>query len=159
MLEWLENSPLSMWAKGSVWGSPTFLTVHVLGMALVISVVVIVHLRLFGLFDAISYGSLQRLFPALFVGLAVQLLSGVALWMTKATQYSVDIAFLVKLVLIIVGFVLALKLYDAVKREADSWAADTAAPPPFQFVLPSLLVWCAVIVFGRLTAFLGALPV
>jgi hypothetical protein len=149
-----------VWAKGSLWGSPTLLTVHVLGMALVISVIVIVHLRLLGLFDAIAYTSLQRLFPALFVGFAVQLLSGAALWVTKATQYSVDVAFLLKLALVIVGFILALILYDAVKREANAWAAGTAAPPRhLQFVLPSLLVWCAVVIFGRLTAFLGALPI
>jgi hypothetical protein len=159
VLEWLENSPFSVWAKASPWGSPTLLTVHVLGTALVFSVIVIVHLRLFGLFDAIAYTSLKRLFPALWVGLALQLVSGVALWTTKATQYSIDVAFLLKLALIVAGFILALTLYGAVKREANSWAADTAAPPRLQFVLPSLLVWCAVIIFGRLTAFLGALPI
>ena len=159
MLAWLENSPLSVWAKGSLWGSPTFLTLHVLGTALVISVIIIVHLRLFGLFDAIAYTSLKGLFPALWVGLALQLVSGVALWATKATQYSVDVAFLLKLALVVVGFILALMLYGAVKREANSWAADTAAPRRLEVVLPSLLVWCAIIIFGRLTAFLGALPI
>ena len=57
------------------------------------------------------------------------------------------------------GFVLTLMLYGAVKREAVSWAAGTAAPPRrIEFVVPSLLVWCGVVIFGRLTAFLGALP-
>ncbi len=36
MLAWLENSPFSVWAKGSLWGSPTLLTIHALGTALVI---------------------------------------------------------------------------------------------------------------------------
>jgi OmpA-OmpF porin, OOP family len=159
VLAWLENSPFSVWEKGgSLGGWPTVLTIHVLGTALVIGLIVIVHLRLLGLFDGIAYSSLRRLFPALWAGFAVQFLSGLALWTTKATQYTVDVAFLVKLVLVVAGFVLTLILYGAVKREAVSWAADTAAPRRFEVVLPSLLIWCAVIIFARLTAFLGALP-
>ena len=159
MLAWLENSPFSVWEKGgSLGGWPTVLTIHVLGTALVIGLIVIVHLRLLGLFDGIAYSSLRRLFPALWAGFAVQFFSGLALWTTKATQYTVDVAFLVKLVLVVAGFVLTLILYSAVKREAVSWAADTAAPRRFEVVLPSLLIWCAVLIFARLTAFLGALP-
>ncbi len=159
MLAWLENSPFSVWEKGgSLGGWPTVLTIHVLGTALVIGLIVIIHLRLLGVFDGIAYSSLRRLFPALWAGFAVQFLSGFALWTTKATQYTIDVAFLVKLVLVVAGFVLTLMLYGAVKREAVSWAADTAAPPRFEVVLPSLLIWCAVLIFARLTAFLGALP-
>ncbi len=158
MLAWLENSPFSVWAKTSLWGSPTLLTIHVLGTALVIGLIVIIHLRLLGLFDSIAYTSLKRLFSALWVGFAVQLVSGALLWATKATQYAVDVAFLVKLCLVAAGFVLTLILYGAVRREAVSWAADTAAPRRYEVVLPALVVWCAVVVFARLTAFLGALP-
>jgi hypothetical protein len=160
VLAWLENSPFSVWAKGSsLLGWPTLLTVHVLGTALVIGLIFIIHLRLLGLFDSIAYASLRRLFPALWAGFVVQLLSGIALWATKATQYVVDVAFVLKLVLVVAGFILALALYGAVRREAVSWAAGTAAPPGrFGFVVPSLLIWCGVVIFGRLTAFLGALP-
>jgi hypothetical protein len=158
VLAWLENSPFSVWAKGSLWGSPTLLTMHVLGTALVIGLIIIIHLRLLGLFDQIAYTSLKRLFSVFWVGFAVQLVSGAKLWVMKATQYTIDVAFLVKLVLVIAGFVLTLILYGAVKREAVSWAADTAAPRRYKVVLPALLVWCAVLVFARLTAFLGALP-
>jgi hypothetical protein len=158
MLAWLENSPFSVWAKGSLWGSPTLLTIHVLGTALVIGLIIIIQLRLLGLFDSIAYASLKSLFSALWVGFAVQLVSGALLWVTKATQYTVDVAFFVKLALVIAGFVLMLIIYGAVKREAVSWAADTAAPRRYKIVLPALLVWCAVLIFARLTAFLGVLP-
>jgi OmpA-OmpF porin, OOP family len=160
MLAWLEHSPFSVWAKGdSLWGWPALLTVHVLGTALIIGLIVIIHLRLLGLFDTIAYTSLKRLFPALWVGFVVQLLTGVALWVTKATLYTIDVAFVLKVVLVVAGFVLTLVLYRAVTQKAVSWAADTAAVPRrFAFVAPSLLVWCAVVILSRLTAFLGALP-
>ena len=160
MLSWLENSPFSVWAKGSsLLGGPTLLTIHVLGTALVIGLIFIIHLRLLGVFDGIAYTSLRRLFPALWVGFAVQLVSGALLWVTKATQYTVDLAFVLKLVLVVAGFILMLVLYGAVKQKAVSWAADTApVPRRFTFIVPSLLVWCVIVILSRLTAFLGALP-
>lgn len=157
MLVWLENSGFSEWLKAS-WGVPALLTVHVVGMAVVIAVVVIVHLRLLGLFDGIAYAALARLFAALWAGLAVELVTGAALWAAKAAQYTVDVAFVVKIVLIAAGVVLAAMLDRAVRSHANSWAAGTTALPRPGLVVPSLAVWCAVIVFGRLTAFLGALP-
>ncbi len=87
----------------------------------------------------------------------VQLLSGVALWATKATQYTIDVAFVLKVVLVVAGFILALILYRAVTQKAVSWAADTARVHRLAFVMPSLLVWVAVVILSRLTAFLGAL--
>jgi OmpA-OmpF porin, OOP family len=160
VLSWLENSPFSVWAKGSsLLGGPSLLTIHVLGTALVIGLIFIIHLRLLGVFDSIAYTSLRRLFPALWVGFVVQLLSGAALWVTKATQYAIDLAFVLKLVLVVAGFILMLILYGAVKQKAVSWAADTApVPRRFTFIVPSLLVWCVIVILSRLTAFLGALP-
>jgi hypothetical protein len=160
VLAWLENSPFSVWARGdTLLGWPTLLTIHVLGTAVVIGLVFIVHLRLLGLFDAIAYASLKRLFPPLWTAVGVQILSGLALWMTKPTRYVVDVAFVLKLALVVAGLVLAFNLYGAVKREAESWAAGTASPRRFEFVVPSLLVWCGIVIMGRLTAFLGALPI
>lgn len=140
-------------------GWPTALTIHVLGTALVIGLIFIVNLRLLGLFDTISYTSLKRLFPAIWAGFAVQFLSGAALWATKPTRYAVDVAFLLKLALVVAGFILTLYLYGAMKREAGSWEAGTVSSHGTKFVVPSLLIWCGVVIAGRLTAYLGALPI
>jgi hypothetical protein len=155
----LESSPFSVWERSdSLWGWPFTLTVHTLGTALVIGLIFIINLRLLGLFETIPYTSLKRLFPIVWAAFAVQFLSGFALWMTKPTRYVVDAAFLLKLVLVIVGFVLTLYLYGALKREAASWeAAGAVSPRGFKFVVPSLLLWCVVLIAGRLTAYLGAL--
>jgi len=153
----LESSQFSVWMRSELWGSPLALTVHVLGTALVIGFIFIINLRLLGLFDTIAYSSLRRLFPVVWAAFLLQLLSGFALWMVKPTQYAADAAFLLKVALVIVGFVLTLYLAGAMKREAASWEAGTDSPPGFGFVGASLLVWCGVVIAGRLTAFLGAL--
>ena len=134
------------------------LTVHAFGTALVIGFVLIIGLRLLGLFELIPYSLLNRLFPVVWVALVLQFLSGFALWSTKPTQYVVDVAFLLKFSLVIVGTILTLSLYGTVKREAASWEAKGAVSSRgVQFVAAALVVWCVVLVASRLTAHLGAI--
>jgi predicted ABC-type exoprotein transport system permease subunit len=156
---WLESTEFSAWERGSsLLGWPFSLTVHAFGTALVVGFIFIINLRLLGLFETIPYTSLKRLFPVVWAALVLQLLSGFALWMTKPTRYVVDTAFLLKLVFLIVGIVLTSYLFATMKREAASWEASGAVSSNgFKLVAPSLLVWCAVLITGRLTAHLGSL--
>jgi len=134
------------------------LTVHAFGTALVIGFIFIICLRLLGLFETIPYASLKRLFPVIWAAVVLQFLSGFALWMTKPTRYVADAAFLLKLSFVIIGIILTLYLYGSIKREAASWdAAGAVSSRGTKFVAPSLLVWCVVLVAGRLTAYLGSL--
>ena len=134
------------------------LTVHEFGTALVMGFIFIICLRLLGLFETIPYASLNRLFPVIWAALVLQLLSGFALWMTKPTRYAADAAFLLKFSFVIIGFILTLYLYGSIKREAALWdAAGAVSSRGMKFVAPSLLVWCVVLVAGRLTAYLGSL--
>ena len=158
MLEWLENTQLSAWIRSEIWGWPLALTVHAFGTALVVGLILIIGLRLLGLFELIPYSSLNRLFPVIWVGLAVQFLSGFVLWMTKATRYVVDGAFVLKFLLIIVGIVLTYYFYGTMKREAASWDANGAVSSrAVKFVAAILLLWCTVVIAGRLTGYLGAI--
>jgi hypothetical protein len=160
VLAWLEGSQYSAWVRGELWGWPLALTVHAFGTALVIGFIFIISLRLLGLFETIPYAALNRLFPVLWVALVLQFLSGFTLWMTKPTQYVTDGAFVLKFALVIVGIVLTSSLYGTIKREAASWqAAGAVSSRGVKFVAASLLVWCSVLVAGRLTAYLGSVPV
>ena len=94
MLASLESSPFATWVRESVWGWPFWLSVHVIGTAVVIGFVIIVNLRLLGLFETIPYTSLRRLFPVIWVAFAVQVVSGFVLWSTKPTRYVADSAFM-----------------------------------------------------------------
>jgi hypothetical protein len=158
VLEWLESTQFSALVRGELWGWPLALTVHAFGTAVVIGFVFIINLRLLGLFETIPYSSLNRLFPAIWVALVLQFLSGFALWMAKPTQYVADGAFVLKSLLVIVGVILTLYFYGTIKREAAAWEAAGAIPSrAVKFVAAALLVWCGVLVTGRLTAHLGSL--
>ena len=160
MLAWLEGSQFSAWVRTELWGWPLALTVHAFGTALVIGFIFIISLRLLGLFETIPYAALNRLFPVLWVALVLQFLSGFTLWMTKPTQYVADGAFVLKFALVIVGIILTSSLYGTIKREAASWqAAGAVSSRGVKFVAATLLVWCGVLVAGRLTAYLGSVPI
>ena len=134
------------------------LTLHEFGTALVLGFIFIICLRLLGIFETIPYTSLRRLFPVIWAALVLQFLTGFALWMTKPTRYVADVAFLLKFLFVIVGIILTSYLYGFIKREAASWeAAGVVSSPGIKFVAPSLLVWCVVLIAGRLTAYLGSL--
>ena len=158
MLEWLESTQFSAWVRTELWGWPLALTLHALGTALVIGFILIIGLRLFGLFKLIPYTLLNRLFPVVWAALVLQFLSGFTLWMTKPTQYVDDVAFVLKFLFIIVGVILTLSFYRTIQREAASWEAKAAVSSRgVRLGAAALLVWCVVLVAGRLTAHLGAI--
>jgi hypothetical protein len=158
VLAWLEGSQFSAWVRGELWGWPLALTVHAFGTAVVIGFIFIINLRLLGLFESIPYSSLNRLFPVIWVALVLQFLSGFALWMTKPTQYVADVAFVLKFSLVIVGVILTFYFYGTIKREAASWEAKGAVSSRgLKFVAATFLVWCGVLVAGRMTAYLGSI--
>jgi len=157
VLAWLENTQYAAWVRGD-WGWPIALTVHAFGTALVIGFIFIIGLRLLGLFETIPYRLLRGLFPVVWVAIVLQFLSGFTLWITKPTRYVADVAFMLKILFVIVGIVLTFHLYGAIKQEAASWEAKgTISSRGLKFVTATLLVWCTVLVAGRLTAYLGSL--
>ena len=99
----------------------------------------------------------QSVIPGL-SGPVLQFVSGFLLWMTKPTQYVVDIAFVLKFLLVIVGIVLTLYLYRTVNQDAAPWnVKGTASSRAVTLGIAALLVWSVVLVVSRLTAHLGSI--
>ena len=158
MLGWLENTQYSAWIRDEIWGWPLALTLHAFGTAVTVGFIIIISLRLWGLFETIPYTSLRRLFPVFWAAIVLQFVSGFALWMAKPTQYAADVAFLLKSALVVLGIVLAIGLQRTIAHEADAWEQTKRAPTrATKSVVIATLVWCAVLVAGRLTAHLGSL--
>ncbi len=158
MLEWLEGTDLSSWIRTELWGWPLALTLHALGTAVVVGFVLIIGLRLFRLFELIPLSALVRLFPIVWAGLALQALTGFVLWMTRPTRYVSDGAFVLKVVLIVLGTVLAVKVFGLIRREADlPQAGGAVSSRVAAMAAVTLVVWCAVVIASRLTGYLGSI--
>jgi hypothetical protein len=157
VLEWLTNTPYAVWVRES-WGWPVALTFHAFGNGAVVGLILIIGLRLFGLFRTIPYTSLPRLIPVIWVAVVVQVISGFSLFMTKPARYLSDGMFQWKLILVITGIVVTLYFQRVLKRETPAWdAAGTASSRGVKIVAVTAFVWASVLVVGRLTAYLGQL--
>jgi hypothetical protein len=158
VLESLGSSQFSALIRTELWGWPLALTLHALGTALILGFVFIISLRLLGLFEQIPYRSLSRLFPFVWGALALQLVTGFILWITKPVQYVADGAFLLKMLLIVAGVVMMRHLSKMIAREGASWDTNGGIPATgLRFVATTLVVWCVVLVAGRLTGYLGSI--
>jgi len=144
--------------RESLWGWPLALTVHAFGTAAVIGLIFIIGLRLIGLFRTIPYTSLSSLFPVIWTGVVLQAMSGFSLWMTKPDQYVGAGMFLAKFSFVIIGIIVTLYFQNTITREAAAWdAAGSVSSRGARFAAAAALVWAAVLVTGRLTAYLGSL--
>jgi hypothetical protein len=159
MLEQLEGSELSSLIRSELWGWPLALTIHAFGTAIVIGFMLIISLRFLGFFAMIPYRTLRSLFPLLWFAILLQILSGLALWMAKPTQYAADAAFLAKVALIGLGIILTLHFQSTIKREGTAWEGSGAPSSATRVAAAAFLVWCCVLVAGRLTAHLGSLAI
>jgi hypothetical protein len=157
VLEYLNNTPYAEWVRES-WGWPIALTIHAFGTATVVGFMFIIGLRLLGLFRTIPYTSLNGFFPIIWIAIVFQFASGVTLWMSKPAQYLAAGMFDIKFTLVIVGIVVTAYFQGTLKREAAAWEkAGAVSSRGVKFVAAAVVVWTAVNITGRLTAYLTSL--
>ena len=158
MLELLEGSAFSAMVREQLYGWPLFLTIHAFGTALIVGLMLIMGLRVMGMFTQIPFAIMNRMVPVVWGALAVQFVSGFVLWSAKPTRYVVDGAFLLKVVLIIAGIVLTRQFQTMLQQEATIWdKKGDVSSQATTFAAASFLVWCGVVIAGRLTGFLGSI--
>jgi len=156
-LDWLTDSSYAAWVNES-GGWPIALTIHAFGVAIVIGFMAIFGLRLMGRFRTMPYTSLNRFFPYIWIAVAFQVVSGFTLWMSKPAQYLADGMFEVKFALVIIASIVTAYFQGTFRREAPAWeAAGKVSPRGRRLVEASCVLWAAVVIGGRLTAYLGSL--
>jgi hypothetical protein len=135
-----------------VW--PTCETLHFIGMSLMFGVLMLVNLRLIGWLPGMSFASVHRLLPFGLIGFAINFITGMFFFIAVPEQYTQNIAFQWKVLLLILAGAnyLVLTVYDEV------WAlpASTDAPPLGKLLGASMLVFSVgVMYFGRMLPFIG----
>ena len=155
-LRWLEQTAFSDWVLTSLIGFPLMLSLHAVGMAVSMGLILVLNLRLLGLFNFVSYTFLRRALLLAWTGLSINFLSGTVLFVPRGVEYVGDPAFLTKMTLIVLGLVNTGWLHGQVVRESDAWGAEVAAPVPVRYwAAASMLIWFGAITSGRLIAYVG----
>jgi hypothetical protein len=153
MLAALEASPFSTWLRESpsIWAYPTVLTLHTVGLAVLVGANWMVDLRVLGFAPAIPASMLSRAFPAMWAGFWLNAVTGALLFAGDPTTKGTTAVFMWKLVLVGLGVVLMIalkrKLYgrDLGPQGAGVWLKAIA--------VASLLIWVAAIATGRWMAY------
>jgi hypothetical protein len=148
----IEGLPISTWVResNSIWAYPTMLTLHTLGLALLVGASAALDLRVLGWGRALALADLRPLFRWMGIGFWVNALSGVVLLAADATTKAAAPMFLIKLGLVAVGVV----VMAAQKREVFAPAA-AVTPAAKSLAALSLTVWLVAIAAGRLMAYPG----
>ncbi len=155
MFSWLENTSVALWVGGSLWGYPAMLSLHAVGLAIVVGIFAMRDLRLLGLFPAIAPQAFLGLSKLGWVGFIVNAVSGIMLFTSQAVTFAGSAAFLIKLGCIVAAMVLAgiIQSRLRVAVEAQSGAPVISASTRTIAAI-SLSLWMSAIIAGRLIAYL-----
>ena len=149
----LENSGFGTWLRESpsIWAYPAILTLHTLGLGVLVGGNAVLDLRLLGWGKAIPLEPLERLFPIMWAGFWVNAISGVALFVGDATTKGTTWVFMTKLVIIVVAVVMLVALRRTVYGRGAAPAVET--PAGRTLAVMSLVLWFLAIVTGRYMAY------
>jgi hypothetical protein len=153
---WLESLSFSAWVResGSLWAFPMFLFVHTLGVSIVAGGSTMISFAVLGLWPKQPIKPLEKLYPVIWAGFAVNAFTGTGLFMADASTRGINPDFWIKLALIFVGVALLPRLR---KKVFDNPQIDKGPVPSGAKMLAvaSLLCWFGAIICGRLIAYVG----
>ena len=133
------------------------LSLHAVGMAISVGLLIVLNLRLLGLFRVISWSFMLRALGLVWLGLCVNFFSGVALFLPRGAEYVRDPAFITKIFLICVGVSITCYLRKILASQSELWHVNRGAPPRLRFcAVISIFVWFGTIMSGRLIAYIGS---
>lgn len=147
MWEWLENTPVAIWVGESLWAYPFWLSLHVIGLAIVVGIFAVRDLRLVGLFGGLAPEAFLGLGKVAWSGFVINAVSGMFLFSSQASTFVHSTPFLIKIACIATGMVLAAVIQARLR-------AGRLGAPTRLLGLSSLFVWAGAIVAGRLIAYL-----
>ena len=149
LCHWLEQTAVGTSLRESLWLFPAVETVHLLGMALLVGTTMAFDLRLLGFAlrerDAEEVG--RRLLPWAWVGLVVQILTGMMLFASEAVKLYGNTAFRLKMVLLVFAGVNALLFHWTGTGSARNAVGRKLA------ACVSLLLWLGIVTAGRFIGF------
>jgi hypothetical protein len=151
----LQQTALARWIgeSGSLWGYPTILFLHTLGLATLAGLSAGIDLRILGLAPALPLAPMVRLFPTMWAAFAVAAATGIALLIADATTKLAQPVFWVKLLFVALAVV---NLQMIRKRVFGDPLLDQGpiGSNARLLAVTSLVFWIAATIAGRLIAYI-----
>ncbi len=155
MFATLNESAATLWLNSLIWGFPAAEVLHIFMTAGFFGGIAMLDLRLLGIHRRVAVSILmQHVIPTLWWLFAGVVVSGGLLFLFMPLEYSVNPAFLSKMVLIPLGGLNVLWMHIVLRRDQHRW--DSHADVPGLVKLSawlSLLIWMSTLAAGRLIAY------
>lgn len=155
MFDWLENTSVATWVGESLWGYPFLLSLHAVGLAVVVGIFSMRDLRLLGVYRGIQPAAFVPLVKFAVIGFIINAISGFLLFTSQAVTFVNSTPFLLKISCVAAGMILAVILQSRLRGELSVTSGGVAISGSTKLIaFISLLIWMAAIVAGRLIAYL-----
>jgi hypothetical protein len=155
MIEAIENSAYAVWVRESpsIFAYTSILSLHAIGLAIIVGINYLVALRLLGFVPGIPLPALRKLFPWMYVGFTINLFSGTSLFVANLSNDLGNWLFLAKLVFILFAMInLELTRIHVFGRPAPV-GVDGLPKHAKTFAWGAFILWGLAMVAGRFTAY------
>ena len=149
ILSWIETSMLARLMQEVSWLFPTAEIFHFFGLSLLIGSLLVVDFRLLGFGKSIPLKTVYKFLPISMLGFSINFVTGILFIFNDPFLYYPNIAFRLKITLIIFAGLNA--LYFMLHERAHANSGKVSVEPKLKIVAAlSLISWMGVIVCGRM---------
>lgn len=155
--EWLATTAPSQLFQNVSWVIPATQTIHIICISILIGAIGMVDLRILGFaMRSQSTSSLsRRLLPYVWGALPILAITGAVLAVAEPERSLENLAFQLKMLLLLLGMALTLIFQRALKKDAAFWELSPARRASAKLLaVASLAVWIAIIFAGRYIAYM-----
>jgi hypothetical protein len=153
-LVWLESTSVGTFVRESrsLLAYPTFTVLHTFGLSIVVGISAMIAARLLGIASGIPLAPLRKLFPVIWFGFIINLISGSGLAAAAATTTIPNPLFVAKIMLVIVAVFIVWRLQVTVFSDPD---VDNKPLDSRSTLLGGALlcVWLFAMICGRLIGY------
>jgi hypothetical protein len=161
LLSSMQSLPVSEWITDSDYGFPIMLSLHSIGLSMMVGIQIMLALRVLGFGPATAFSNFRPLIYVAWVGFIINAISGSFMFMAEASRLIVNWSFLAKMSCVIFAAVLSLLLWrhirdcDPTKVNADPIGGSSSRISLYGRILATALIvmWIGAICFGRIIAY------
>ena len=155
MLQAIEDLSIGVWVRESpsIFAYTLVLSLHAIGLAIVLGANWLIGLRLLGVAKAIPLNTLRSFYPTIWFGFAINAISGVLLFIASATHMGTMHVFWIKMGGILVGMTLSLSLKSKYLNDTAALASGVVPAGARRMAWWLIGVWFFTLIAGRMTGY------
>lgn len=150
------QTPLALAMATSSWVVPTMQSIHIISIAIIFMSVLIVCLRVLGVaWGGVSIRhTLDRFAPWAWTALVVLACTGIPLILAEPVRELMAISFWIKMTLLVIGIIIAVRFINHVKREPRFADTNVVADGALRRnAVITIAIWVVIIFMGRFIAY------